>query len=520
MLKVMKKMKDLRRIDHGIFIAAISIFLLTLTVSPEWAPAADPKYGGSLSVGVESDFPGFDIIKAGGLTMSSATAANVIEERLFDMNDDGTLIPVLGLSATPSDDRKAWTIKLRKGVTFHDGTPFNADAVVHHWSRILDPQNRYPLLRSLRPLRSVEKIDDFTVRFNLRHPWPPLLPGLTSIRFMFTYIPSPKAVDEDTQNWAPVGTGPFVFKEWESGDRFVVERNPDYRQKGRPYLNQIIFRPVPDPITRMASLKSGQVQVNWTDRGNLITKAMKDTSLVTYQCEGAGATVLLLNTSKPPLNDVRVRRALAHAWNQELYVKMVTRETTPIVHDPFGAYLKCDDVGYRDYDIKKAKELIARYGKPVEVRVDHTTTPRGREIAAIARELFKKIGVNVKPAPGDYLSHGMKIFEKTYQIAGYNMPGGRDMGPVIFALFFSGSPTNITCYNNPEMDRFLLAQRTATDPEKRKALLCSIAGLLNEDAPILYCGGRRHYVFTRPEVKGISSVRDGIPRLSEAWLDK
>ena len=519
MVKVVEKERGLRR-HHGIFAGAITILAFILIPFPKWELAADPKYGGSLSVAVESDFPGFDIIKAGGLTMSSATAANVIEERLFDMNDDGTLIPVLGLSATPSDNRKTWTIKLRKGVVFHDGTSFNADAVVHHWSRILDPQNRYPLRRTLRPVRLVEKIDDFTVRFNLRHPWPPLLPGLTSIRFMFTYIPSPKAVDEDTQNWAPVGTGPFVFKEWESGDRFVVERNPNYWQKGKPYLNQIIFRPLPDPHTRMASLKSGQVQVNWTDRGNLIKKAMMDTSLVTYQCEGAGATVLLLNTSRPPLNDVRVRRALAHTWNQELFVKMSTKNTIPIVHDPFGIYLNCDDASYRDYNPKKAKDLLAQYGTPVKVRVDHTTTPRGREITAIAQQLFKKIGVTVEPSPGDYLTHGMKIFEKTYQIAGYNMPGDRDMGPVLLALFFSESPTNITCYNNPEMDRLLLAQRTATDPEKRKALLCSIARLLNEDAPILYCGGRRHYVFTRPEVKGIPSVSGGIPLLSEVWLDK
>ena len=520
MLRVMKKVRDLRRVHYGMFIGAISILVLTLIVAPKWALAGDPKYGGSLSVGVESDFPGFDAIKAGGLTMSSATAANVVMEKMFDMDEDGNLIPVLGLSATPSDDRKTWTIKLRKGVTFHDGTPFNADAVVNHWSRILDPKNRYPLRRTLRPVRSVEKIDDFTVRFNLRHPWPPLLSGLSSIRFMFTYIPSPKAVDEDTQNWAPVGTGPFVFKEWESGDHFVVERNPDYWRKGKPYLDQIIFRSLPDPHTRMASLKSGQVQVNWTDRGNLIKKAMKDTSLVTYQCEGAGAMVLLLNTSRPPLDDVRVRRAMAHAWNQELFVKMSTKNTIPIVHDPFGTYLKCDDVGYRHHDIKRAKKLLREYGRPVEVRFDHTTTPRGREIAEIAQQFFKKISVTVKPVPVDYLTHGMKIFEKTYQIAGYYMPGGRDMGPVLFGLFFSESPTNITCYNNPEMDRFLLAQRTATDPEKRKALLCSIARLLNEDAPILYCGGRRHYVFTRPEVKGIPSIQNGVVRLSEAWLDK
>lgn len=520
MLKVLKRIRDLKVSSKGKLICAIAMLAFSLSFAPEGALAQSPKYGGSLGVGVESDFAGFDALKAGSLSMSSAPAANVVEERLFDMDDNGNLIPVLGLSATPSEDHKAWIIKLRKRVTFHDGTPFNADAVVHHWKRILDPENRYRSLRFLRPIQLVEKVDDFTVRFNLRHPWPALLAIISSISSMTAYIPSPKAVDEDTQNWAPVGTGPFVFKEWESGDRFVVERNPDYWHKVRPYLDQIVFRPLPDPHTRMASLKSAQVDVIWTDRGNLIKKAMKDKSLVTYQSEDTGAMVLLLNCSRPPLDDVRVRRSLAHAWNQELFVKMSAKNTIPIVQDPFGDTLKCYDVGYRHFDLKKAKQLLAEYGKPVEVRVDHTTTPRGREIAEIAQQFFKKVGVTVKPVPTDYLTIRMKIIEKTYQIAGWYMRPGRDLGPLFFALFFSESPINLSCYNSPEMDRLLLAQRTATDPEKRKVLLCSIARLLNEDAPIIYCGGRHNYVFARQEVKGIKSIRGGIPRLSGVWLDK
>ena len=520
MVNIIKNIRCSKTAHYIIVMASGAMLLSALTAAPNAIFAGEQKYGGSIGVGVESDFPGFDALKAGSLSMPSSSAMNVICERLFNMNDDGNLKPMLGISATPSDNRKTWTIKLRKDVVFHDGTPFNANAVVHHWSRILDPQNRYPLRRTLMPVRLVEKIDDFSVRFNLRHPWPPIAAMLSSIGSMAAYIPSPKAVDDDTHNRSPVGTGPFVFKEWESGNCFVVERNHNYWQKGKPYLDKIVFRALPDPHTGFASLKSGQVHVMWTDRGNLIRKALKDKSLVTYQSEDTGAMVLLLNCSRPPLDDVRVRRALAHTWNQELFVRMSTKDTIPVVHDPFGNTLKCDDVGYRDYDIKKAKELLAEYGGSVEVRVDHTTTPRGREIAEIAQQFFKRIGVTVKPVPTDYLTIRTKIIEKTYQTAGYYMRPGRDLGPLFFAIFFSESPINLTCYNNPEMDRLLLAQRTVTDPEKRKALLCSIARLLNKDAPILYCGGRRHYVFTRPEVKGIASIRGGVPRLSEVWLDK
>ena len=520
MVKIIKKIRCSKAARYIIVMAASAMLALALTAAPNGVFAGDPKYGGSLVVGLDTDFPGFDALKTGSLGRPAATAMNLIGERLFDMDDDGNLIPVLGLSATPSADLKTWTIKLRKGVTFHNGTPFNADAVIHHWKRIMNPENRYRGRLVLQAIKSVNKADDYTIRYNLHHPWPPLLSSLSSIRSMTSYIPSPKAVDEDKQNWEPVGTGPFMFKEWESWDRFVVVRNPNYWQKGKPYLDQIVFRPLPDPHTRMASLKSGQVDVIWTDRGNLIHKAMKDKSLVTYQSEGSGAMVLLLNCLRPPLDDARVRRALAHAWNQEIFLKMSIKNTIPPAQDPFGDTLKCDDVGYRHHDIKRAKELLAEYGKPVEVVVKHTTTPRGREIAEFARQFFKKIGVTVKTSPSDYLEQRMTILERTYQIVGWYMPGSRDLGPLLYIIFYSKSPWNLTCYDNTEMDRLLLAQRRCTDPEKRKALLCAIARLLNEDAPIIYCGGRHHYAFSRPEVKGITSIQGGIPRLSEVWLDK
>ncbi|MCP4694628.1 MAG: ABC transporter substrate-binding protein, partial [Desulfobacterales bacterium] len=135
--------------------------------------AAEARRGGILTVGVEYDFGGFDALKGWASGPSGACAINVIEERLFDMDEKGELVPVLGVEAALSGDSLAWTIKLRRGVSFHDGAPFNADAVVHHWSRILNPENRYRHRMFIQPIQSVEKIDDYTVRFNLAHSWAP-----------------------------------------------------------------------------------------------------------------------------------------------------------------------------------------------------------------------------------------------------------------------------------------------------------------------------------------------------------
>ena len=135
-------------------------------ISPGWA--VEPKSGGTLRFGTENDFAGFEVLKSSSrLAINGAIAANTILEPLFRMDNAGRLIPVLGLSATPSDDKTTWTIALRKGVLFHDGTPFTADAVVHHWSRLLNPENKYRGRSAVGPITRVAKMDDHTVQFQL-----------------------------------------------------------------------------------------------------------------------------------------------------------------------------------------------------------------------------------------------------------------------------------------------------------------------------------------------------------------
>ena len=223
--------------------------LVCLSGRGECAPAA-PHSGGTLTVGVELEFRGFDPLKANFLGIADRTVIMAVEERLFDMDAKGNLVPELALSAKPAKDGKSWTVKLRKGVSFHDGTPFNADAVVAHWQRLLDPKNKYFARYAIAPIETVQKVDDFTVRFLLKHPWAPFKSALAAPQSFAVFIPSPKAVQEDTQNRAPVGTGPYMFKEWLPNDRLTVVRNPHYWRKGKAYLDSVVFRPMPDMQAR------------------------------------------------------------------------------------------------------------------------------------------------------------------------------------------------------------------------------------------------------------------------------
>ena len=272
---------------------------------------AGPQSGGTLTVGMELEFRGFDPLKANFTGLADRSVLMAVEERLFDMDTKGNLLPELALSATPSKDGRKWTLKLRKGVTFHDGTPFNADVVVGHWLRLLDPKNKYFARTSIEPIETVQKVDEYTVRFSLKHPWAAFKNALTETQSFGAFISSPKAIKEETQNRAPVGTGPYMFKEWLANDRLTVVRNPNYWRKGKAYLDSVVFRPMPDMQTRFASLQSGEIDVIQTDRGVSILQAREDRSLKVYFSDSTGPYNFLLNASKPPLNDVRVRQALA-----------------------------------------------------------------------------------------------------------------------------------------------------------------------------------------------------------------
>ena len=482
--------------------------------------AADtPVKGGTLQVGLETDVRGFDAVEGGVLGQSGATVTNAIHDTLINYAPDGSSSPRLALSWTTSDDLKSWTFKLREGVNFHDGTPFTATDVAHHYNRILDPKNKSRSRSFISPIKEAVAVDDHTVRFILKHPWLPFLPFMGSRQAMSGPIPSHKNVEAGKQNRSPMGTGPFRFVSWAGGDRIVAERNGDYWDKDRVNLDKVVFRIMPDTQTRYASLKSGEVDVIWTDRGNTIVRAKKDPDITTLTAEGAGALIGLLNTRKPPLDDPRVRAALAHATNQQVSIDVTWKGTVPFVTHPFRGHYDCGDAGYRKYDPEKAKALLADYGKPVKLTLIHTTTPRGRETGEITQQLFKKVGVELILEPVDQNTLVKRVFTKDYQMSGWRIADGADIGPQIFGLNHSKSSYNLTGYIDPEMDKLVVAQRISTDKVERGKILCTIATMINESGHIRYGGGRRYHVFTRNNVKGIPAIWSGVADFSGAWIE-
>jgi len=341
---------------------------------------------------------------------------------------------------------------------------------------------------------------------------------LSSTQWTGAFIPSPKGVRENTQNRVPVGTGPFIFKEWIARDRLVVVRNPTYWRKGIPYLDSVAFRPLPDIEARFSGLLSGGTDVILTDRGAHILQARKDRLLKVYSADAGGPYTFIMNTDREPLDDALVRRALAHAWNQDLYLKSDYQGTLPAARDPFGGALSCGDCGYREYDPAKARELLAKYGQPVALELLETDTPRGREAGAIMKRLFEDIGVTLKLTLLSEEQLVKRVMNGDYEISSWRLMDLGDMGPYLNVCLHSEGRLNFSKYQNPAMDKLLSTQQLSTDESTRLNALCGIANLINEDVMYLYGGGRRFYAIAKASVEGLDPFDGGIVRVSEAWI--
>lgn len=515
-------MSELRRVLLSTIprLAALAAAAVLFADAQSGVQAADePKRGGTLQVGLETDVRGFDAVEGGVLGISGSTVSVTIHEPLINYAPDGTNSPRLATEWTVSDDQKTWTLKLREGVTYHDGSPFTAAAVAHHYNRILDPANKSRSRSFITPIDKAVPVDEHTVRFELKHPWQPFL-AFMGTTTMSGLIPSQKNVEAGKQNREPVGTGPYRFVEWLGGDRIRVRRNEDYWNADTTYLDEIVFRILPDTQTRYASVQSGEVDVIWTDRGATIRSAQADPNLETLSIDGAGALINLFNTSKPPLDDPRVRAALSHAWNQNAVIKISFKDTIPFATHPYRGQIDCGEAGYRRHDPEKAKALLAEYGKPVKLSMIHTTTPRGRESGEILQQLYKQVGVDLTLVPVDQNTLVKKVFTNDYDISGWRIADGADIGPQVFALNHSQSSYNITHYKDEAMDALVAKMRSSPDPEERDKLLCEVATKMNESGHIQYRGGRRYYVFTQKYVKGIGPIYRGVADTSTAWLDK
>ena len=487
-------------------------------------PAMAQKQGGTLTVGLELDIPGFDPLKVGVFDTAAEIAAALIFDTLTSLDDNGKARPKLALSWSPSEDYKTWTFKLRPDVKFQDGTPFNAQAVVWNFARQKDPKNNCRCAFYISFINSLEAKDDLTVVFNLRDP-SVNLPTLLSLPSSNFVIQSPSAIQAkgDDYNRNPVGTGPFALKSWTAGDRMVLERNPDYWNKGHPHLDRVVLRPLPDSQSRFASLRSGETDVVWADEfeADNILRARKDPTLKVLDYVGSGAAVYAFNTKVAPFDDVRVRQALVMAIDRPKMSQALSNGLSRPASNPYGdgSWVKCKDDGALPTDPARARELLKEYGKPVNFKMLVTATPRGRAVGQVLQQFWKQVGANMEIEQVDQATIVPRAFQRQFQLTPWRIIDLSDPDPQMYANFRTGSPVALANYSNPELDKLLEHARVTADEAQRTEDYCAVSRLINKEAIWFWTFQNTYYAIIKAKVKGIPKMYSGVIDVSDAWLE-
>jgi 4-phytase/acid phosphatase/peptide/nickel transport system substrate-binding protein len=499
-------------------------FGLGIAIFPFMSPSQAQKQGGGITVGQELDIPGFDPLKVGVFDTSAETAAAAIFDTLTTLDDKGEPQPKLALSWTHSDDYKTWAFKLRNGVKFQDGTPFNAQAVKENFDRQKDPANNCRCAFYIAFIHDVQAPDEMTVVYNLNDP-SVKLPSLLSLQSANNVIQSPTAwkTRGDDYNRNPVGTGPYMLKSWTAGDRLILERNPNYWNQGHPHLDRIVLKPLPDAQSRFASLQSGEADIVWDDDldADNIQKAQKDPKLTVHTYSGSGAFVSAFNTQVAPFDDVRVRQALVMAIDRKKLSQAITNGLARPASNPYGdgSWVKCKNDGALPYDVEKAKALIKDYGKPVDFKMILTAEPRGRKLGQVLQQFWKEVGANMEIEQVDQATIPPRAFMRQFQLTPWRIIDLADPDPQMYANFHTGSPVNLASYSNPDLDKLLEHARSTADIEKRTEDYCGISRLINQQATWFWLFQNTYYAISNARLKGLPKIYGGVIDVSDVWLE-
>lgn len=467
-----------------------------------------PRKGGSLVFGVEAEEQGFDPA-TGRFDETGILYARTVFDPLTILADDGSVQPYLAQQVTPNGDYSVWTITPRPNVQFHDGTPCDAAAIagsLEHFSSGLLGITVNPVLKSISTTGYGHSPTD-TVIVTLKQPWVPFSAYLAGgIGGQVGYIIAPSMIAAGSNGTKqPVGTGPFKFREWTPNDHFTAVRNPNYWRSGYPYLDQITFKPITDPQQRANSLMAGTIDIMHTDLPESILQFRSDPSY--NYVDDAHQTVgqpdmyfAQINTQAAPMNDLRVRQAMAMAVNQQQYSVVVDKGVNKPTNQPFvpGTPYYVSDAGYPAYNPSQARQLVdavARdFGHPVSFTYATTTSPAALRAAQFLQNQWQAVGFHVglnQVQQADLINLALN---GGFQVVGWRQFAATD--PDLNYLFWSPTeifgtgPTalapNFARNTDPEVELLLQEGRRVTDPNVRAQAYQGVAKRFNQDIPYIW----------------------------------
>lgn len=492
------------------------------------APAAE---GGELVIATLSEAVALD--PHGSNDTPSSNVAYNIYEQLVVQDENMDLQPGLATSWEMIEDT-VWEFYLEEGVTFHDGTPFNAEVVKANIDRILDEAVASPRSFLFNMINDVVVVDEYTVQFVTDYSFAPLPAHLAHNGGGMI---SQAVIEADyeamagggdpgaTINENPIGTGPFKLDYWNSGDEMRLVKNEEYW--GEPaHLDSIVFRVVPEDGTRIADIETNVVHISDPLSPSDVSRIENTEGIFVNRTPSVSLSYIGFNVQKEPFTDVRVRQAISMAINKDaiindLYGGAGIPAIGPIAPNVFGFD---DSIEGLEYDVEAARELLAEagYADGFDTTIWTNDSRERIDAATVVQDNLSELGINVDVQIvewGAYLDDTAAGEHDMFILGWSTVTGDADYG--MYPMFHSenhGTPGNRTFIANDELDRLLLEARQNPDPDERQALYSEAQQILVEEAPMLYIHHQEFLIAVSDDVQGLWQHPTGILMLKDVTL--
>jgi peptide/nickel transport system substrate-binding protein len=527
----------------------------------EPAEEGEPQYGGTITIGLEAEsnswLPGESTAANAGLSVMVA-----IHDPLVVRTEEGEIEPYLAESAEPNEDYTRYSLTLRDGITFHDGTALTAEVVKANFDEYLT----VPGATTASTFEGVtmEVTGPLSFDYVLSEPDAAFLDKLLASPGMPFSIEAARAAGEDA-GANPVGTGPFVFESWTRDGQLTVSRNENYWRTDEagnqlPYLDGVVFRPIPDEDTRLDSVASGDIDVMQTLRQSLVRRSREIVDgggFVSYEWIGNNAGVSIMNVLHPPLDDKRVRMALTMGVDQDQLIEVlggtgITPPQTQWFSEDSPWYSEAAAEAWPTYDPEAAQALLDEYvndpersdGKPVGAPISFTydcpPDPSLVELSQAYQAFWQQLGIEVDLDSKEQSAHidqalGLESdppLSGDYDVQCFRLGTENDPFSAWESSFgpWEEEVLNFTNFTHPKITENLEAMRTEGDFEARKKLVEEISLVLAEEVPNMWTGGTATAIVARDAVHGLmgGSTPEGAPidgaanaiiRTTTVWLE-
>jgi peptide/nickel transport system substrate-binding protein len=495
-------------------------------------PPGDPVPGGSLSFGLSAETDGWNVT-AGRWASSAYIVGNAIFDPLAAYDANYEPQPYLAESFTSNADFTTWTITLRPGVQFHDGSPVNAEVVAANLTAHTKAALTSPAVSFID---TVSVASELEVEVTMIKPWSTFPNTLTT---QIGYVMAQSMIDDPDGARNPVGSGPFVFQQWTPGQSLKTTKNDNYWRDGLPYLDAVEFQVLPDIQTRNRALDAGQIQAMQTADASQILRFAESASegnVQMYSDDNAEVdeTFIALNVSKPPFDDPLAREALAYSVDRQALTDQAYEGLFPPAVGPYQPssdfYV---DAGVPEFNPDKARELVAqyeaKYGTKLAFSANILPVPEVRRIGETLQQQAADVGIEVTLDAMDQATLIVRAVTGDYQATGFILFGQPllDSEYVFIADYPEGNPLNFTRNKNPRIVEALDAARATTDRSARAEAYAEVQRQMATDGNFVFTVHNLSAVVYANNVYGIAdwSLPSGdaggrtiAPRLMEAWV--